>query len=152
MKISLKMAVDPEAVLKRRGLESGGRLQKLLESEVIRQCQPYVPFDEGILAGSGRPWPRPGGGAVMWPGPYAHYQYMGEVYGPNIPMTIGGERTFRSPAGQKKRPTGRELQYSKERNPLAGSRWVERMMADKRGEIVTALASVAASIWRGCDR
>lgn len=43
--------------------------------------------------------------------PYAHYQYMGEVYGPNFPVrnedgTIIG---WCSPAGMQKYPTGRPL-------------------------------------------
>lgn len=42
--------------------------------------------------------------------PYAHYQYEGEVYGPNIPIIKEGTIVgWRSIPGMQKYPTGREL-------------------------------------------
>lgn len=145
MKIRVEVAIEPEEILKRRGLESGGQAQQWLENEVINQCIPYTSFDEGILAYSGTPWPYPGGGFVKWPGPYAHYQYMGIVYGPNFQVEQGGEMVWRSLKDQKKQPTGRTLDYGNSQSkhdPRAGSHWVERMMADKSGEILDGLAKL----------
>lgn len=143
MKISIEqMDIDPEKILEAHGLNPGGEAQAFLESEIVRQCEPYMPFDTGLLAGSGKSWPKPGGGYIKWDGPYAHYQYMGVVYGPNIPIKDeeGDITGWWSPPGQKKHPTGKNLQYSTEHNELSGPRWVERMMADKSGEIEEALA------------
>lgn len=42
--------------------------------------------------------------------PYAHYQYQGEVYGPNHPIVSGGRIIgWYSTPGMTKYPTGREL-------------------------------------------
>lgn len=44
---------------------------------------------------------------------YAHYQYAGQVYGPNIPVIKNGEIVrWVSPPGKKKYPTGRRLRYA----------------------------------------
>lgn len=47
---------------------------------------------------------------VHWATPYAHYQYEGIVYGPNLPGWIDGVAGFRSPPS--KHPTGRPLGVS----------------------------------------
>ena len=70
--------------------------------------------------------------------PYAHYQYYGEVYGPNFLVEVGGETVWRSPKNGKKSPTGRKLQYNKEVHPQAGSFWFERAMADHKEDVLTA--------------
>ena len=69
-------------------------------------CNPYVPMKSGTLRASMHPTPT----AVKWETPYAHYQYMGKVYGPNIPGILeNGVGAWRSRKGQAKYPTGREL-------------------------------------------
>lgn len=127
---------DPEEILRKRGVLPNGRTQKFIDNEVIRQNEPYVPAQTNYLATSAYGATDIGSGRVTYPGPYAHYQHEGEVYGPNIPMTIGGELTFRSPPGQIKHPTGRPMEYSKELHPLAGSHWLERMKADHLDDIL----------------
>ena len=65
---------------------------------------PWIPMDEGILAGS----VRVAKNYVEYKGPYAHYQYMGEIYGPNYPgWEAPGAPGWRSP--DKKHPTGRTM-------------------------------------------
>lgn len=134
---------DPKKILSKRGVEPYGKVQKFVDSEVIRQNIPYVPADTTYLSTSAYSATDIGSGKVVYPGPYAHYQYMGVVYGPNIPMIIGGEQTFRSPAGQKKAPTGQAIKYSKEVHPLAGSFWLERMKADHKDDILEGAKKVA---------
>ena len=57
---------------------------------------------------------------VHYTQPYAHYQYTGEIYGPNIPFTDeDGLVYWRSPKGKKKYPTGRPITYSKQEHPKA---------------------------------
>lgn len=136
---------DPEKILGKRGVLPYGDVQKYVDNEVIRQCEPYVPAQTTHLSTSAYGATDIGSGEVKYPGPYAHYQYMGEVYGPNIPMTIGGEQTFRSPPGQKKHPTGKPIEYSKEVHPLAGSMWLERMKADHTKDILDGARKVAGA-------
>ncbi len=142
--IKLKVKVkgiprDTAALLRRFNLETGGKVQQAIDKAVIDKCLPYVPMDSGTLAKSAYGATEIGSGKVIYPGPYAHYQYYGEVYGPNIPVfedDSGTPTRFFSPPGQKKHPTGRELHYKTDVNPLAGSYWFERMKADHLPEII----------------
>lgn len=70
------------------------------------QCNKFVPKKTGTLRASMKAYPQ----TVRWETPYAHYQYMGEVYGPNYPGAISGSPAWRSPeGGGSKYPMGREL-------------------------------------------
>ena len=133
--------------LKSRGLEPGGAVQKCIDKSVIDWCQQYCPMDSGTLSQSPYSVTVIGSGTVVYPGPYAHYQYYGEVYGPNIPIfedNSGVPTRFVSPRGKKKHPTGRQLTYRTDRNPLAGSFWFERMKADHLDDILREAKAVAA--------
>lgn len=143
MKVKVEQVdIDPKKIIQERGLGSGGRAQKYFEMAVLRYCGPYLPFDKGILEASGKPWPMPGDGYVGWFAPYAHYQHVGEVYGPNIPIKDedGDIEGWFSPPNQVKHPTGRQLTYSLEKHPQAGSRWVERMMANEGDALLEEMA------------
>lgn len=131
--------LDTDNLVEQFGLEPGGRVQQIIDAAVIRYNMPYVPWETGTLARSAYSATSIGSGEVVYPGPYAHYLYYGEVYGPNIPVfeDDSGEPTrWFSPPGQIKWPTGRQLQYSDEPNPLAGSFWFERMKADRLRDIM----------------
>lgn len=144
MKVVAKFEMDSaQEILAKKNVEKGGAVQKYIDSEVIRQCEPYVPFDEGVLTASASISTDIGSGMVIYNTPYAHYQYYGVVYGPNIPMEIGGEKIFRSPSGVRKVPTGQKLTYNKEVHPLAGSFWFERMKADHKDEILEGAKKIA---------
>lgn len=39
-----------ETMLKDRGLEPSGKVQKIVDSEVLRRSTPYVPFKPAILS------------------------------------------------------------------------------------------------------
>ena len=129
---------SPEKILERHGLGPMGPVQKAIDAEVIRQCEPSVPFDAGTLSRSANLATKVGSGEVVYDTPYAHYQYYGEVYGPNFLVEVGGEMVWRSPKDGKKSPTGRKLQYDKEMRPQAGSFWFERAMADHKEDVLTA--------------
>ena len=126
-------------LLEKYNLETGGKVQQLVDKLVIDYAVPYCPFDTGILATSPYAATVYGSGVVIYPGPYAHYQYYGEVYGPNIwngdQHVKNAPSPWFSPAGQKKHPTGRALQYDRSTNPLAGSFWINRMKADRARDI-----------------
>lgn len=131
----LKDFINTEQFIKKYGVGEGGHVQKTVDAAVIRECFPYVPFDEGILAGSANTATKIGGGEVIYDTPYARYLYYGEVYGPNIPKVENGEIVgYWSPP--EKYSTGRQLRYNTERNPQAGSHWFDRAMADHKDDIL----------------
>ena len=131
----LKDFIRPKEFIKKCGVGKGGYVQKAVDAAVIRECFPYVPFDEGILAGSANTATEIGSGEVVYDTPYARYLWYGEVYGPNIPIVENGEIVgYRSPP--EKYPTGRSLQYNTDHNPLAGSHWCERAMADHKKDVL----------------
>ena len=71
---------------------------------------------------------------ITYNSPYAHYQYMGELYGPNIPIFDGEELMgFWSPP--HKNPTGRKLKYNTFRHPLATDHWDHAMMTARKEEL-----------------
>ena len=133
------MDLDTNDLLAELNLQEGGRVQQVIDKSVIDYSIPYVPHDTGLLEVSPYSATEIGSGEVVYPGPYAHYMYYGQVYGPNIPVFIddtGEPAFFFSPPGRKKHPTGRELQYSTDANALAGAFWFERMKADHLQDII----------------
>lgn len=131
---------------KSRGLEKGGRVQQAIDHCVMEYCRPYCPMDTGTLADSPERASPPGNGKVIYDTPYARYLYYGEVYGPNIPVfedESGKPTRFFSQPGKKKHPTGKKLEYSKKKNPLAGSHWFERMKADHAEDIIREATEAA---------
>ena len=83
----------------------------------------FVPRDTGNLAESAEIYDD----EITWTAPYAHYQYMGNVYGPNFPVIINGEQTWRSPRDKEKFPTGKRIQYH---TAGTGSDWDRKMMSN----------------------
>lgn len=130
--------LSPDDILRKFGLEEGGRVQRTIDQKVIDYCQPYVPASpDRTLEFSAQASTDIGSGEVIWNTPYAHYQYMGIVYGPNIPIIEDGILMgWFSPPGRPKQPTDRELTYDTSQNPLAGSHWFERMKADRLNDIL----------------
>lgn len=134
--------------LHRLNLQSGGLVQRTIDKSVIDWDLQYCPWDIGVLAKSAYSATQMGQGHVIYPGPYARYHYYGQVYGPNIPIfddDSGRPTGFWSPPGQKKHPTGKELQHSTDPNPLAGPFWFERMKADHLEDIVKEARSVVGA-------
>lgn len=130
--------LEPEDILAAYGLEKGGRVQRFIDQKVIDGCQPYVPASpDRTLEFSAQVSTEIGSGQVIWNTPYAHYQYMGIVYGPNIPILdpeTGVLMGFFSPPGRPKHPTDKKLTYDTSQNPLAGPHWFERAKADQINE------------------
>lgn len=127
------------------GLQPGGPVQQVIDKSVIDWNLQYVPWDTGVLGKSAYGATQIGSGEIVYPGPYAHYMYYGEVYGPNIPVfedDSGVPTRYFSPPGQKKHPTGRALEYKTDVNPMAGPFWADRMKADHMDDILREVKSV----------
>ena len=144
-KVQIKWNGTTDLLIK-HNLEKGGLVQQTIDKSVIDWCLQYCPWETGSLAKSAYSATTIGSGKVIYPGPYAHYLYYGEVYGPNIPVfedDSGIPTRFFSPPHQKKHPTGRQLHYNTDVNPLAGSFWFERMKADHKEDILREAKGVA---------
>lgn len=72
----VKLKMNPiDQILKKRGLEKGGQVQKTIDSEVLRLSDRYVPMKTGRLKGSGLTATVVGSGEVKYRTPYARKQY-----------------------------------------------------------------------------
>jgi|GEM_PF-171376 hypothetical protein len=71
-----------------RELAKGGRLQKFVDSEVLRGCEPYIPMRSGMAKKSGILHTLIGTGIVKWSTPYIRYIYFGWVMTGNAPKKV----------------------------------------------------------------
>ncbi len=116
----IKVDVNPAAILCKMGLGDSKEAQQYLANEVERLSRPYVPMSSGSGAHMVNQV-QVTEDAVIYPGPYAHYQYVGEVMGGRAP----------------KQYTGREIEYSD--GPMRGKQWDKRMLADRGEEMEKGL-------------
>lgn len=126
-------------LLKERGLEEYGKVQKFIDNEVIRLMAPYTPNLNGVLYKSAKPIPRAGSGAILQATPYARFQYYGKVM---VSPTTGSPLALK---GEKKILTDRDLVHNKSKHPMAGPFWFERMKADKKEEILEGARKIAGA-------
>lgn len=126
MRVKVSIDINAKKILASRGLGASNKVREYLASEIVRLSDPYVPMQQGMLKNQRQI--ASDGSQIVYTQPYAHYQYYGEVYGPNY---TNGKRFWSGDAPKK--PTGRALTYSGA--PMRGARWTERMLADKKHEI-----------------
>lgn len=89
-------------------------VQSFVDSEVLRYCGPYVPFQTGMLMRSGDLGTVIGSGEVSYIAPYAHRLY----YGVNF-------------------------HFDTSAHPSAGALWFERAMIDHKADILRGAAKLA---------
>lgn len=118
----IEVDVNPAAILRQMGLGDSREAQRYIASEVERLCHSYVPMSAGSSAHMVNQ-ARVTEDAVIYPGPYAHYQYVGEVMAGRAP----------------KQYTGRDIAYHGA--PMRGKHWDKRMLADRGDEIERGLES-----------
>lgn len=111
-----------EKMLKNRGLEPCGKVQKVIDSEVIRRSDPYVPFRTGFLKKSGILGTKIGSGEVVYNAIYAKKQYYHN-------------------AGKGKQ--GLTKYNSHNYKCLRGKYWFERMKADHLDDILKTAKEAA---------
>lgn len=137
----LRVNIDPSMILTKRGLGRDNRARRFLASEVARLSDPYIPMQQGRLKNT--VYIASDGSTLTYPQPYAHYQYEGKVYGPNVPLANDGG--FYSPTAPKY-PTGRTLTYHGA--PMRGPHWDKRMMADRKDDLIRAVANYVGGVPR----
>ena len=105
-------------ILSDKGLSEHGAVQKVVDSEVLRRSDPYVPMRTGMLKKSGILGTVIGSGKVVYRCVYAHRQYYNN-------------------AGKGKQGT------NSKKGGLRGKFWFERMKADHLEDIVKVARSRA---------
>lgn len=71
---------DLNKLVGKRGLDTRGRVQQFIDSEVLRLTDKYVPMDIGNLKNSGTRHTIVGSGEVRYRTPYARNMYYGDSY------------------------------------------------------------------------
>ena len=130
MNVSVNMD-DVGTMLRRRGLEPNGRVQKLFSVVCARKMDPYVPMQSGLMKNARII----GTDSVTYPGPYAKFDYNGKVM-----LGIESHSAYAN-LGERKEVTDRDLQYHGA--PKRGPFWDRRMWADKKSEVVNEVALAA---------
>nr|DAH37249.1 MAG TPA: Minor capsid protein [Caudoviricetes sp.] len=122
----MHFSLDPiPEILTRRGFEPYGKVQKYIDSEVLRLSSPYIPHLSGTLEKSGNLHTDVGSGEVIWNTPYARYQYYERVMVGSPPKQV----------------TNIPLKYHG--GGLRGGFWFERMKVDHKSEIIAGAAKIA---------
>jgi len=111
-----------EELLKKRGLQPGGRVQKFIDSECIRCMDKYTPFQTGILKRSVIWDTVIGSGILRQAVPYARQNYYHN-------------------AGRGTQGTAR--------GGLRGRYWFERMKAAHKKEILAGAARLSGAKRKG---
>lgn len=133
MSVKITTHIDAAAILKARGLGESDMAQVLIAENVARLCDPYVPMSAGSGAHMKEQYTiAPDGSTITYQGPYAHFQYVGEVM---VGVQTGSPY---AKSGEPKRGTGRALEYHGA--PMRGKEWDKRMMADRGDELLKAVA------------
>lgn len=128
MKINFQWNKPIQQIVKVKSGDDKGRL--FLANEAKRLMDPYVPARNLVLAQNVRVYVEGDNGVVEYLSPYAHYQFIGELY---VDPETGkgaftdGEGNFWSRPGVAKVPSGRKLDYDTFRHPLATSHWDQAM-------------------------
>lgn len=91
------------------------KAQMLLNEQVVADCEPLIPLNQGALRDSVRYPEGIYGHLIEWNTPYAHYQYEGILY-----LTEDG-RSWAN-REESKYPTDRLLEYH---HPGTGAKWFE---------------------------
>lgn len=130
------MKLDAKKIAQRYGIAKGGAVQKFIDNACIQYMKPYTPARNMVLAQSARKDTVIGSGLIVQNTPYAHYQYMGVVYGPKFPQYDKNGEIIGWKSPRKKYRTSRELVYSTALHAKAGKRWFHRMKADRKREIL----------------
>lgn len=124
MSTRIKVNMKPvNTILTRLGINKTGDVQMQATRIINQRITRYMPFRTGALATKSKYIKSPTEIEVL--GPYARYQYYGKAMEGKAPRVA----------------TDRNLRYDKTKNPLAGPKWDQRMMAAEGKQIAADLQS-----------
>ena len=122
---------DTLTILKKRGLEPNGRVQKILTNEIARHSDKYTPFNIGTTKNTKAVLDD----AIIYNGPYSRFIWYGKVM-----VGIESNSAF-AKLDEEKRVTETDLKYNGA--PVRGKQWVFRMWQDKKDVIIKTVADAA---------
>ena len=138
MVFNAELKVNPtDRILKAHGLGEGGAVQKAIDNACIAYMSKYTPRRNGVLEKSVMIHTVIGSGQLVQATPYARFQYYGKV------MTTTDGRVWAKRGEEKPVITSRNLVYSPSRNPSAGAKWFERMVNERKGDILKVAQAAA---------
>lgn len=141
--IDVRLELKPlNEIQKNHGLQKGGPVQAMVDSECNRWMEKYTPMRTGTLIKAATIGTVIGSGEIRQETPYAHYMYEGIVY--VDPKTgkagfLNAEGMWKSRKNVTKVPSDRQLTYYG--GGLRGKRWFDRMKADHKEDIRQAAAA-----------
>ncbi len=126
-------------ILKDKGLNETGNAQQFHTANVLKRIKRYMPFVSGMtykitVAQTNIRKPE-----IVTDTPYAKYLFYGKVM-IDPKLGVAGFMTpegWRSRKGCVKVRTGRDLQYTRTKNPQAGPRW-DRTLSAREGRAMAA--------------
>ena len=121
----LKFDITTTQFLKQRNLETGGLVQRYIDSACLRLMEPYLPFWKGTLTRSGQTLTQIGSGIIR--------------YRPVAPDS----RTNKSYAAWLY--YNPKLKFRRAVHVLAGAYWFRRMAKDKQEEILEGAKRICKS-------
>lgn len=131
--IQVKVDVDFSDIEKKVSGIIDDTLMLQVHQLFAKMCEPYVPFDSGVLSQTTEITPE----YVRYSVPYAHYMYKGNVYGLNIPIKKNGQIVgWFSKPGVTKTPTGQKIKYNTSGHPLATSEWDKAMITAQKDSFI----------------
>ena len=96
-----------------------------VHTRIKAYCSDYVPATTAeALTDSAIPTPE----YLLYPGPYAHFQWEGKVFVDERGSTYAKQN-------HSKHPTNKDLEYSPDVHPLATSHWEAAAMAAHKGDL-----------------
>lgn len=122
--MNVKVNIDAKKILKKHGLGSDQRAAKQLATMIARHADKRVPFRDGPLKNTRQITANNGGVQLVYPQPYAHYQWEGKVMGGRAP----------------KHYTGAAIDYAGK--PTRGDHWIDRTWQEDGGKITSDFAKV----------
>lgn len=110
------------------GINENGKVQKYVDNFVLQKCDPYIPFNAGVLIASGII--SSSGGKVIWNSPKAQYLYEGKLM---VSPTTGSSWAKK---GEQKILASPEKDLTYRGAPIRGAKWFDRMIVDKKSELI----------------
>lgn len=134
MRFKVKVDMTPvKSVMGNLGLEPDGAAQKWLTHTIMQRMVRYIPQQTGALAEKNVHMKSPH--EIVYNSPYAHYQWRGELMVDRITGSA-----WSKPEHGPKVYTGKPLNQTRGKNPLAGPYWEQRLMAAEGDQIGKDLA------------
>lgn len=126
-----------DIMIRKRGLEPDGKVQKFVDQECIRYMDPLTPRLNGALIKSVTLGTVIGSGELNYSSPYARYHYYGKL------MVSPSTGSSWAKAGEKKVLTDKDMSYNGA--PQRGPLWFERMKADRKKDILDGARKIAGA-------